>query len=96
MPLRAAGERVGNASMNQNIHSRQMIQTDLSNGLPPHVGYNNDPEELLERNFQKYVQNYFYVDRYNESQLLQMLKFFEDENQLQSHYNSGSTQKPFH
>ena len=58
--------------------------------LPDDRAFNSDPAEVMERNFQRYVQSYFFVDRYSDAQLLQMLKFFEDEYQQQGQVNPGA------
>ena len=40
-------------------------------------------EQRNQRKFQKCIENYFYADKYNDSLLIKMLSFFEDENQVQ-------------
>ena len=41
--------------------------------------------------FQKYIRDFFYSDRYNDSQLMKMLNFFEDENLSRQSFFSASS-----
>ena len=43
-------------------------------------GHSMTDDQIQELKFQKYIRDFFYSDRYNESQLMKMNKFFEDEN----------------
>lgn len=81
-------EYTDSAEMNSSdsSHSAELLLGHPSSSQPAQAHHvinqaNQQNQEALE--FNKYVLNYFYMDRYTDSQLKQVLSFFEDEIQKQ-------------